>query len=113
MEPLQHPVVILHNTNLEDIRAVLSFIYRGHCLVSKEQLPSLLSVAKLLKIKGLCDMKVCTLCYKNHIISRDLKYFSSETYMLLKMHDKFSIVQKEFIKSKSRSGAEKNDGQLS
>lgn len=58
MEPLQHPVIVLHNTSLEDIKAVLSFVYRGHCLVSKEQLPSLLSVAKLLKIQGLCDMNV-------------------------------------------------------
>lgn len=67
MEPLQHPVIVLHNTSLEDLKAVLSFIYRGHCLVSKDQLPSLLSVAKLLKIQGLCDMKV-SLCMCMNLI---------------------------------------------
>lgn len=53
-----HPVVVLHNVSIDDVRAILSFVYRGQCVVSQEQLPSLLSVAKLLKIQGLCDMKV-------------------------------------------------------
>ncbi|CAG9773934.1 unnamed protein product [Ceutorhynchus assimilis] len=37
---------------------MLAFMYRGQCVVSKDQLPNLLSIAKLLKIQGLCDMKV-------------------------------------------------------
>ncbi|KAJ8943102.1 hypothetical protein NQ318_009176 [Aromia moschata] len=53
-----HPVVVLHNVSIDDIKAILAFVYRGQCVVSQEQLPSLLSVAKLLKIQGLCDMKV-------------------------------------------------------
>ncbi|KAG5894463.1 hypothetical protein JTB14_032494 [Gonioctena quinquepunctata] len=53
-----HPVVILHNVSFEEVKAILSFIYRGQCVVSQEQLPSLLSVAKMLRIQGLCDMKV-------------------------------------------------------
>ncbi|KAK9887812.1 hypothetical protein WA026_000127 [Henosepilachna vigintioctopunctata] len=58
MDNVQNPVIVLHNVNLDDIMAVLQFIYKGQCVVTKEQLPSLLSVAKLLKIQGLCDMKV-------------------------------------------------------
>ncbi|EFA08735.1 longitudinals lacking protein, isoforms H/M/V [Tribolium castaneum] len=58
MRDTQHPVIVLHNVALSDIKAVLAFIYRGQCVVSKEQLPGLLSLAKLLKIQGLCDMKV-------------------------------------------------------
>ncbi|KAL1497640.1 hypothetical protein ABEB36_008565 [Hypothenemus hampei] len=54
----QHPVVVLHNASIEDVRAMLAFMYRGQCVVSEDQLPNLLSVAKLLKIQGLCDMKV-------------------------------------------------------
>lgn len=54
----QHPVIVLHNVTLNDLKAVLSFIYRGQCIVSKDQLPGMLSLAKLLKIQGLCDMKV-------------------------------------------------------
>ncbi|CAH1116258.1 unnamed protein product [Phaedon cochleariae] len=53
-----HPVVILHNVSFEEVKAILSFIYRGQCVVSQGELPSLLSVARLLKIQGLCDMKV-------------------------------------------------------
>ncbi|XP_076260828.1 uncharacterized protein LOC143196840 [Rhynchophorus ferrugineus] len=58
MKHTQHPVVVLHNASIEDVRAMLAFMYRGQCVVSKDQLPNLLSVAKLLKIQGLCDMKV-------------------------------------------------------
>nr|XP_023026010.1 protein bric-a-brac 1-like [Leptinotarsa decemlineata] len=53
-----HPVVILHNVSFEEVKAILSFVYRGQCVVSQEQLPSLLSVAKMLRIQGLCDMKI-------------------------------------------------------
>ncbi|XP_019761033.2 protein bric-a-brac 2 isoform X1 [Dendroctonus ponderosae] len=53
----QHPVVVLHNASMEDVRAMLAFMYRGQCVVSEDQLPNLLSIAKLLKIQGLCDMK--------------------------------------------------------
>lgn len=58
MKNTQHPVVVLHNASIEDVRAMLAFMYRGQCVVSEDQLPNLLSVAKLLKIQGLCDMKV-------------------------------------------------------
>ncbi|XP_044759418.1 zinc finger and BTB domain-containing protein 7C-like [Coccinella septempunctata] len=58
MDSVQNPVIVLHNVSADDIRAVLQFIYKGQCVVTREQLPSLLSVAKLLKIQGLCDMKV-------------------------------------------------------
>lgn len=53
-----HPVVILHNVSFEEIMGILSFIYRGQCIITEDQLPSFLAVAKLLKIQGLCDMKV-------------------------------------------------------
>ncbi|KAF5288340.1 hypothetical protein FQR65_LT12074 [Abscondita terminalis] len=58
MGALQHPIVILHNTNNDDLKSLIAFIYRGQCLVTKRQLPGLLSLAKLLQIQGLCDMKI-------------------------------------------------------
>ncbi|KAK5641136.1 hypothetical protein RI129_009683 [Pyrocoelia pectoralis] len=54
---LQHPVIILHNTSYNDLKSIISFIYRGQCLITRNQLPGLLSLAKLLQIQGLCDMK--------------------------------------------------------
>lgn len=58
MGPLQHPVIILQDTDYNDLTAIISFIYRGQCLVSEKQLPSVLAAAKLLQIRGLCDLKV-------------------------------------------------------
>lgn len=58
MGPLQHPVVVLQDTDFNDLTAIVSFMYRGHCLVSEKQLPSVLAAAKLLQIRGLCDLKV-------------------------------------------------------
>lgn len=58
MGPIIHPVIILHNVPFDDLKAIISFIYKGQCLVTKHQIPSLLSAAKLLKIQGLCDIKV-------------------------------------------------------
>lgn len=49
---------MLHNVALDELRAILAFIYQGQCVVTKEQMPGLISVAKLLKIQGLCDMKL-------------------------------------------------------
>ncbi|XP_044252746.1 protein bric-a-brac 1-like [Tribolium madens] len=69
MGDTQHPVIVLHNVSMSDIKAVLAFIYRGQCVVSKEQLPGLLSLAKLLKIQGLCDMKVPDKPLQNDISS--------------------------------------------
>lgn len=66
MGPIIHPVIILHNVPYDDLKAIISFIYKGQCLVTKQQIPSLLSCAKLLKIQGLCDIKVST--YSNLII---------------------------------------------
>lgn len=58
MGPLQHPVIILQDTDYNDLNAIISFMYRGQCLVSEKQLPSVLAAAKLLQIRGLCDLKV-------------------------------------------------------
>ncbi|XP_018561274.1 zinc finger protein 131-like [Anoplophora glabripennis] len=69
-----HPVVVLHNVSIDDIRAILSFVYRGQCVVSQEQLPSLLSVAKLLKIQGLCDMKVPEKQVQNEVMTNETDY---------------------------------------
>ncbi|XP_056633108.1 protein bric-a-brac 1-like [Diorhabda sublineata] len=66
-----HPVVILHDVSFDELKAILSFMYRGQCVVAQDQLPSLLSVAKLLKIQGLCDMKVPNNRLRSEIISND------------------------------------------
>lgn len=69
MDSVQNPVIVLHNVSADDIKAVLQFIYKGQCVVTREQLPSLLSVAKLLKIQGLCDMKVSTYSFHSYFLA--------------------------------------------
>lgn len=55
---LESSVIVLHDVSAEDIEAILSYIYRGQCLVTKSQIPRLIHLAKTLKIQGLCNMKV-------------------------------------------------------
>ncbi|XP_025836206.1 zinc finger and BTB domain-containing protein 14-like isoform X2 [Agrilus planipennis] len=54
----QQPIVVLHNIRYDDLKAIISYIYYGQCLVTSAQIPRLLSVAEFLKIQGLSDLKV-------------------------------------------------------
>ncbi|KAG1663305.1 Protein bric-a-brac 2 [Nymphon striatum] len=54
--PCKHPVVILKGMKLEELRAVLQFMYRGEVNVTQEQLPSLVKAAESLRVKGLAEM---------------------------------------------------------
>lgn len=54
--PCKHPVVILKDMKLEELRAVLQFMYRGEVNVTQEQLPSLVKAAESLRVKGLAEM---------------------------------------------------------
>ncbi|KAI4457160.1 btb domain transcription factor [Holotrichia oblita] len=56
--PLESSIIVLHDVNSEDIEAILSYIYRGQCLVTKQQIPRLVHLSRALKIQGLCNMKV-------------------------------------------------------
>ncbi|XP_022916557.1 longitudinals lacking protein-like [Onthophagus taurus] len=52
------PIVVLHDANPEDVDAILSYIYKGQCLVKKDQVSRIISLAKILKIQGLCNVKI-------------------------------------------------------
>ncbi|KAK9739366.1 BTB/POZ domain [Popillia japonica] len=56
--PLESSIIVLHDVNPEDIEAILSYIYRGQCLVTKQQIPRLVHLSRALKIQGLCNMKI-------------------------------------------------------
>lgn len=55
---MESSIIVLHDVNSEDIEAILSYIYRGQCLVTKQQIPRLVHLSRALKIQGLCNMKV-------------------------------------------------------
>ncbi|CAM1321907.1 Uncharacterised protein g7923 [Pycnogonum litorale] len=54
--PCKHPVVILKDMKLDELRAVLQFMYKGQVNVTQNLLPRLVKSAESLKIKGLAEM---------------------------------------------------------
>ena len=51
----EHPIVFLKDIKYDEIRAILDYMYKGEVNVAQEQLPGLLRVAELLKVKGLVE----------------------------------------------------------
>lgn len=51
----QHPIVILKDVKYSEIKAILEYMYRGEVNVAQDQLPGLLKVAQVLKVKGLIE----------------------------------------------------------
>ena len=50
-----HPIVFLKDVKAEQVRGILEYMYRGEVSVSQEQLPALLRVAELLRVKGMVE----------------------------------------------------------
>lgn len=55
LHPCPHPVIIMKDVPLAELKQVLEFIYRGEVNVQKCDIPALLVVAKALKIRGLAQ----------------------------------------------------------
>ena len=53
--PHPHPLIYFRGVNLIDLRALLDFIYKGECLVSRDSLTSFLALAEELKVNGLSE----------------------------------------------------------
>ena len=51
--PCQHPVFFLKDTSVEDLRAVIEFVYNGEVNVAQSQLASFIKTAEMLQIRGL------------------------------------------------------------
>lgn len=54
--PCKHPVVILKDIKVEDLKAIIDFMYRGEVNVSQNQLGNLLRTAEVLRVKGLTEV---------------------------------------------------------
>lgn len=60
--PCEHPVIILKDIKYHDIEALINFMYQGEVNVKQDELENFLTVAAILKVKGLTfnnDIKVC------------------------------------------------------
>lgn len=49
----ESPVIFLPDTSVADLRAIIEFMYTGEVNINQDQLPGLIRIATLLKIKGL------------------------------------------------------------
>ncbi|CAG2111353.1 unnamed protein product, partial [Medioppia subpectinata] len=54
--PCKHPIVILKDMRLEDLKAIINFMYCGEVNVSQNQLAALLKAAEVLRVKGLTEV---------------------------------------------------------
>ncbi|CAK1598796.1 unnamed protein product [Parnassius mnemosyne] len=54
--PSRHPIVILKDVGLEELRTLVDFMYKGEVNVQYCQLPALLKIAESLQVKGLAEM---------------------------------------------------------
>lgn len=50
--PCQHPIIFLKDMKFWQLQALIDFMYRGEVNVTQDKLPSLLSAAEALQIKG-------------------------------------------------------------
>ncbi|KAL0123331.1 hypothetical protein PUN28_005694 [Cardiocondyla obscurior] len=51
----QHPIIVLKDVKYAEIKAILEYMYRGEVNVAQNQLPDLLKIAQVLKVKGLVE----------------------------------------------------------
>ena len=53
--PHQHPLIYIKGVNLENLKAILDFIYSGEVTIDQDSLDSLLQLSKDLEIRGLFE----------------------------------------------------------
>ena len=53
--PHQHPLIYLKGLDMEDLQAIISFIYTGEVTVGEESLDKILEISRDLEIKGLFE----------------------------------------------------------
>lgn len=54
--PCQHPIVILRDVRVQDMEALLRFMYNGEVHIGQEQLADFLKTAQTLQVRGLAEV---------------------------------------------------------
>jgi len=55
--PCQYPVIVIKDLELNELKTIIDFIYKGEVSVSRDKLQSVLQAAKALEVSGLADLK--------------------------------------------------------
>lgn len=56
--PCRHPIIILKDVEPEHLKIIIDFIYQGEVNCTQEQLPEVLRIADMLKVKGLTEVSL-------------------------------------------------------
>jgi hypothetical protein len=51
----EHPIVFLKDVKASQVKAILDYMYRGEVSIAQTELPALLRVAELLRVKGMIE----------------------------------------------------------
>jgi len=51
----EHPIVFLKDVKCAQVRAILDYMYKGEVSVAQDELPDLLRIAELLRVKGMVE----------------------------------------------------------
>lgn len=51
----QHPIIVLKDVKYSEMKAIMEYMYRGEVNVAQSELPDLLKIAQMLKVKGLVE----------------------------------------------------------
>ncbi|XP_064092044.1 protein jim lovell-like [Macrobrachium nipponense] len=62
LHPVVHPVIVLNNIDKIGLEAILKFIYMGEVSIQEKDVVQLFDAARELKIKGLCDDALRSVC---------------------------------------------------
>lgn len=62
LHPIVHPVIVLNNIGKTGLEAILKFIYVGEVSIQEKDVVQLFDAARELKIKGLCDDALRSIC---------------------------------------------------
>lgn len=79
--PYQYPVIVIKDLELNELKTIIDFIYKGEVSVSRDKLTSVLQAAKALEVSGLADLKMDSLSTSNNSQSNGVNTLLANSLM--------------------------------
>ncbi|XP_018331108.1 modifier of mdg4-like isoform X2 [Agrilus planipennis] len=103
INPCKHPIVILNDISLENLKDILEFMYLGEVNVLKDNLASFLRTAQLLQVKGLTGDETNDTSSKN--LNKREAICEQHTNNQLEDSTKFSLLPNDQKQSHSKNSS--------